>query len=78
MVAKMVMIVFEVFLIIIIINNLYNDRLRENGIKFIIDPHRRFEGQRGDQYTMFFKDPSGNNLEFKHIVNEGELFVKFD
>lgn len=28
-------------------------------------PACRFEGQAGEQWTMFFKDPSGNNLEFK-------------
>jgi extradiol dioxygenase family protein len=41
------------------------DRVRAAGIPFIIEPHLRFEGMPGEQYTMFFKDPSGNNLEFK-------------
>ena len=31
------------------------DRLRQAGIEFIIEPHLRFEGQPGEQYTMFFK-----------------------
>lgn len=25
----------------------------------------RFKGMPGEQYTMFFKDPSGNNLEVR-------------
>ena len=44
------------------------DKLKAAGVKFIIEPHLRFEGQPGEQYTCFFKDPSGNNLEFKHVT----------
>lgn len=33
--------------------------------EFIIEPYIRFEGQPGEQATMFFSDPSGNALEFK-------------
>ena len=33
--------------------------------QFIIEPHIRFAGRAGEQMTMFFRDPSGNNLEFK-------------
>lgn len=53
-------------------------RLREHGIKFIIEPHLRFEGQPGEQYTMFFKDPSGNNLEFKAMTKVENLFAKYN
>jgi len=35
------------------------DRLKKAGVEFIIKPHLRFEGAPGEQYTMFFKDPSG-------------------
>jgi len=35
------------------------DRLKKAGVEFIIEPHLRFEGAPGEQYTMFFKDPSG-------------------
>ncbi len=38
------------------------DKLIGANIKFIVEPHLRFEGQPGEQWTMFFKDPSGNNL----------------
>ena len=51
-------------------------RLQEHDVKFVIEPHKRFEGQRGEQWTMFFKDPSNNNLEFKAMVNPDFLFDK--
>ena len=53
-------------------------RLKDAGINFIIEPHRRFEGQPGDQWTMFFKDPSGNNLEFKSMMRPENLFARYD
>jgi uncharacterized protein len=53
-------------------------RLVEHGVKFIIEPHLRFEGQPGEQYTMFFKDPSGNNLEFKAMTKPENLFAKYN
>ena len=54
------------------------DRLKKNGVKFIIEPHLRFQGQPGEQYTMFFKDPSGNNLEFKAMTTIDNLFAKYN
>lgn len=51
------------------------DRLQSQGMTFVIEPHIRFEGQVGEQATMFFLDPSGNALEFKAFADiEGELF----
>ena len=47
-----------------------------NKVKFIIEPYIRFEGQAGEQKTMFFKDPSGNALEFKTFKNINQLFEK--
>ena len=35
------------------------------------------EGQPGEQWTMFFKDPSGNALEFKAMTNPENLFAKY-
>jgi hypothetical protein len=44
---------------------------------FIIEPYIRFEGQPGEQGTMFFSDPSGNSLEFKAFKDiETQLFAK--
>ena len=53
-------------------------RVREYGVDFIIEPHKRFEGMPGEQWTMFFKDPSGNNLEFKTVTNPENLFAKYN
>lgn len=54
------------------------DRLRSHGVEFVIEPHLRFAGEPGEQYTMFFKDPSGNNLEFKAMTNHANLFTKYN
>lgn len=52
------------------------DRIKSAGIPFIIEPYIRFEGLAGEQATMFFKDPSGNALEFKAFKNIDQLFAK--
>lgn len=50
-------------------------RLVARGIEFVIEPHIRFEGETGEQATMFFCDPSGNALEFKAFADiDAELF----
>ena len=54
------------------------DRLKKSGVEFIIVPHLRFKGQPGEQWTMFFKDPSGNNLEFKAMTKIDNLFAKYN
>ena len=52
------------------------DRLRDRQIEFIIEPYIRFQGQPGEQATMFFLDPSGNALEFKAFKDiESQLFA---
>ncbi len=51
-------------------------RLKQHGVKFVIEPYVRFAGQVGEQATMFFKDPSGNALEFKAFKDIGQLFAK--
>uniref|UniRef100_K3W4X1 VOC domain-containing protein n=1 Tax=Globisporangium ultimum (strain ATCC 200006 / CBS 805.95 / DAOM BR144) TaxID=431595 RepID=K3W4X1_GLOUD len=53
------------------------DRIKKSDIKFIIEPHLRFQGRKGEQWTMFFKDPSGNNLEFKAMTTPENLFAKY-
>ena len=52
------------------------DRLRERGTDFVIEPHIRFQGQPGEQATMFLLDPCGNALEFKAFADRGQLFAK--
>jgi extradiol dioxygenase family protein len=51
-------------------------RLKDAGIRFVIEPHVRFKGQVGEQATMFFLDPSGNALEFKAFGDLAQVFAK--
>lgn len=51
-------------------------RVREAGIRFELEPQVRFKGMVGEQATMFFKDPSGNALEFKAFADMNQLFAK--
>ncbi|MEL6607880.1 MAG: VOC family protein [Pseudomonadota bacterium] len=50
------------------------DRLTQAGTDFIIAPSVRFEGEPGEQWTMFFKDPSGNPIELKGFANLDAVF----
>jgi len=50
-------------------------KLQALKIKFIIDPYIRFQGETGEQATMFFLDPSGNALEFKSFKDSKQLFA---
>ncbi len=54
----------------------FAEHLKSKGIDFIIEPYIRFEGEVGEQATLFFLDPSGNALEFKAFRNEDQLFAK--
>ncbi len=54
----------------------FADHVRQKGVDFIIEPYIRFEGQVGEQATMFFKDPAGNALEFKAFKDIEQLFAK--
>lgn len=40
-------------------------RLKAANVAFVMEPQVRFEGQPGEQWTMFFRDPSGNPIEVK-------------
>lgn len=51
-------------------------KLTDAKMQFVIEPYVRFEGQVGEQATMFFRDPSGNALEFKAFRDESQLFAK--
>jgi uncharacterized protein len=50
-------------------------RLMAAGIHFGIAPQIRFAGQVGEQAVMFFRDPSGNALEFKAFADPEQLFA---
>ena len=51
------------------------ERLRAAGTEFVIEPYLRFEGEPGEQWTMFLRDPAGNALEFKAFRDESQLFA---
>ncbi len=51
------------------------DRLCGHGVEFLVGPKIRFEGQPGEQATLFFFDPSGNALEFKGFADGTKLFA---
>ncbi len=53
-----------------------SEKLKSEGIEFIIEPYIRFEGEVGEQATMFFLDPSGNALEFKAFKDKSQIFAK--
>ncbi|MDH4147306.1 MAG: VOC family protein [Acidimicrobiia bacterium] len=52
------------------------DRLRGHGVTFVIEPYVRFEGEPGEQWTMFFCDPAGNALEFKAFADDDAVFAR--
>ncbi len=52
-----------------------SNRLQQQQVQFIIEPTIRFAGQVGEQATMFFRDPSGNALEFKAFREPSHLFA---
>lgn len=41
------------------------ERLQAAGVEFVMAPQARFQGQPGEQWTMFFCDPCGNPIEIK-------------
>ena len=51
------------------------ERLRRAAVQFVIEPHVRFEGEIGEQWTMFLLDPSGNPLEFKAFADDAQIFA---
>ena len=52
------------------------ERLEAQRVEFVIEPYIRFQGEVGEQGTMFFLDPAGNALEFKGFDDFSSLFAK--
>lgn len=52
-----------------------SDRLQSLDVVFDIPPVIRFEGEPGEQRTMFFFDPSGNPIEIKGFADFDGLFA---
>lgn len=53
------------------------ERLEAAGVHFELEPHLRFRGAPGEQWCMFFRDPSGNALEFKAMTTPENLFAQY-
>ena len=51
-------------------------RLRSLNVSFLIEPGIRFQGQVGEQATMFLLDPSGNAVEFKSFRDDSQVFAR--
>ena len=51
------------------------ERIEAAGIVFGVAPHIRWAGKPGEQATMFFRDPSGNALEFKAFGDDSAIFA---
>ena len=50
-------------------------RLQERGVEFLLEPQVRFEGQPGEQWTMFFCDPFGNPIEIKGFEDLASVYA---
>jgi extradiol dioxygenase family protein len=50
------------------------DSLKNQGVEFLIEPYIRFQGEVGEQATMFLLDPSDNAIELKSFQNPDQLF----
>ena len=51
------------------------DRLEAADTEWVIPPTARFEGEPGEQWTMFFRDPSGNPIEIKGFKDMERVFA---
>ncbi|MEO8155284.1 MAG: VOC family protein [Rhizobacter sp.] len=51
------------------------DRLQAAKLAFVMAPQVRFEGEPGEQWTMFFRDPSGNPIEVKGLRSLATLYA---
>src|ERR1700752_5283827 len=50
-------------------------RLPDANGDLVIEPYVRFEGETGEQWTMFLLDPAGNALEFKAFADDSQVFA---
>jgi uncharacterized protein len=51
------------------------ERLRAAGTPFVMEPQVRYPGEPGEQWTMFFLDPSGNPIEVKGFASLEGLYA---
>ncbi|CAK9782956.1 Glyoxalase/Bleomycin resistance protein/Dihydroxybiphenyl dioxygenase [Cutaneotrichosporon oleaginosum] len=46
----------------------------EGHVEWVMEPQLRFEGLPGEQWTMFFRDPSGNPIEVKGFKDLASVY----
>jgi len=51
------------------------ERLLDAGVEPFIGPRIRFQGEPGEQATLFLRDPSGNAIELKSFRDPTRLFA---
>jgi extradiol dioxygenase family protein len=51
------------------------ERLQAANTEFLLAPQVRFEGEPGEQWTLFFYDPFGNPIEFKGFRSLDTLYA---
>jgi hypothetical protein len=52
-----------------------SQRLQDAGVTFVLPPQVRFQGEPGEQWTMFFRDPSGNPIEIKGFASVDGIYA---
>jgi uncharacterized protein len=50
-------------------------RLQDAHVDFVMAPQQRFAGLAGEQWTMFFLDPSGNPIEIKGFASLDAVYA---
>lgn len=51
------------------------ERLQAANTDFVVPPQMRFQGQPGEQWTLFFLDPFGNPIEIKGFRSLDTLYA---
>ena len=51
------------------------NRMMAAGTDFVLAPSVRFQGQPGEQWVMFFRDPAGNPIELKGFPSMDGVFA---
>jgi extradiol dioxygenase family protein len=46
----------------------------EGNVEWVMEPQLRFKGLPGEQWTMFFRDPSGNPIEVKGFQDLASVY----
>ena len=50
-------------------------RMKAKAVAFVLAPSVRFQGEPGEQWVMFFRDPAGNPIEIKGFPSMDGVFA---